>query len=73
MRAGAVQATMRSDQLSDEPELPDLDFDADDLTPEPDKDNVVSDPESDAFIVKFVTCADMADRPTTADLAQMSR
>jgi pimeloyl-ACP methyl ester carboxylesterase len=71
--AGAVQATMRTGQLSEEPDLPDLDIDPDDLTPEPDKDNVVADPDSDAFIVKFVTCADMADRPTAADLAQMSR
>lgn len=71
--AGAIQATMRTGRLSEEPDLPDLDLDPDDLTPEPDKDNVVADPDSDAFIVKFVTCADMADRPTAADLAQMSR
>jgi pimeloyl-ACP methyl ester carboxylesterase len=71
--AGAVQATMRTGRLSEKPELPDLDLGPDDLIPEPDKDNVVADPDSDAFIVKFVSCADIGDRPTPADLAQMSR
>jgi pimeloyl-ACP methyl ester carboxylesterase len=71
--AGAGQATMRTGRLSEEPELPELDIVPDDLIPEPDEDNVVADPDSDTFIIKFVTCADMADRPTPADLAEMSR
>lgn len=34
---------------------------------------IIPDPFSDSFIIKFVTCADMADRPTPAGLARMSR
>ncbi len=34
---------------------------------------VVPDPYSDSFIIKFVTCADMAERPTRTDLARISR
>lgn len=50
----------------------DLDFD--DFVPVPEDDDVViPDPDSDAFIIKFVNCADMADRPTPADLARMSK
>lgn len=40
---------------------------------ESEEEPVISDPFSDLFIIKFVTCADMADRPTPADLARMSR
>ena len=71
--ADAEQATMRTGRLSEEPEQPDVDLDPGDLIPEPGEDRVVSDPDSDTFIIKFVNCADMADRPTAADLAHMSR
>ena len=71
--AEAIQPTTRSVRLDEQPELPELDLDINDLTPETDKDTVVADPDSDAFIIKFVTCADMADRPTPADLARMSK
>ena len=49
------------------------DLDLDDFVPVPDDDFIIPNPDSDAFIIKFVSCADMADRPTSADLARMSR
>lgn len=43
------------------------------LREESNEETVIPDPYSDEFIIKFVSCADMADRPTPAELAQMSR
>lgn len=34
---------------------------------------IVPDPFSDSFLISFVTCADLPDRPTTAQIARMSR
>ena len=36
-------------------------------------DEPIVDPLSDTFVMSFVTCADLPDRPTPAQLAQMSR
>ena len=36
-------------------------------------DEPIVDPVSDSFAISFVTCADLPDRPTPAQLAQMSR
>ncbi|MDA1006563.1 MAG: alpha/beta fold hydrolase [Verrucomicrobia bacterium] len=49
------------------------DSDGDNLVPDPESDSFVPDPYSDSFIIKFVNCADMADRPTPAVLARMSK